>query len=289
MTKLGKILVTGATGTQGGAVARLLLERGHAIRAVTRKPDSPAAQALAARGVEIAAGDLTDRAAMDAAVRGVDAVFSVGTPFEAGMAAETRQGITVADAAKAAGAFLVYTSVANADRQTKIPHFDSKYEVEQHIRAIGAEATIIAPVYFMENVRFSKAQLAEGVYPSPLSPARPLAQIAAEDIAAAAVAVLEDRARHAGKRYDLGGDELTGEDTARILSEVTGRGVRYVQVPLDAIRQMMGEDMATMYEWFERVGYTVDRTALVRDFPGVRWTSFEAWARRFDWNAFFAR
>jgi uncharacterized protein YbjT (DUF2867 family) len=287
MTKPSKVLVTGATGTQGGAVARLLLERGHAVRALTRKPDSPAARALADRGAELATGNLADRAAVDAAARGVDAVFSVGTPFEAGPAEETKQGITVADAAKAAGAFLVYTSVGSADQKTQIPHFDSKYEVEQHIRASGAEATIIAPVYFMENVRFVQAQLATGILPSPLSPGRPLAQIAAADIAQAAVAAIEDRARHAGKRYDLAGDELTGEDTARILSEVTGRSIRYVQIPLDVIRQTMGEDGAAMYEWFEKVGYSIDRAALARDFPGVRWTSFESWARGFDWRAFF--
>lgn len=288
MTKPSKVLVTGATGTQGGAVARLLLERGYALRAVTRRPDSPAARALSARGVEVVAGDLTDRDAMDAAFRGVDAAFSVGTPFEVGTAAETQQGVTVADAAKAAGAFLLYSSVANADRHTHIPHFDSKLEVEKHIRAIGVEATILAPAYFMENVRFSRTQLRDHMVPSPLSPTRKLAQIAVQDVAAAAVAVFENRARHAGKRYDLAGDELSGEDSVRILSAVTGRSFRYVQLPLDVIRQGMGEDGVKMYEWFARVGYTYDRDALARELPEVGWTSFETWARRFDWNAFLA-
>jgi uncharacterized protein YbjT (DUF2867 family) len=285
MSQTLKILVTGATGKQGGTIARRLLENGHSLRAVTRKPDSPAARALADRGVEIVAGDLTDREAMDRAARGVDAVFSMATPFEAGMAAETQQGITTADAAKAAGAFLLYSSVGDADRSTGIPHFDSKYAVEQHIRAIGADATIIAPVYFMENVGYLAQQLRDNVYPLPLTPDRKLAQISLADIAAVAVTVLEDRARYAGKRYDLGADEVSANDVVKILSSVTGRPFKHFQLPLEMVRGAMGDDTVKMFEYFERVGYHVDRAALARDFPNVRWTSFETWARQFDWKA----
>ena len=280
------ILVTGATGKQGGAVARHLLDSGHTVRAVTRKADSSAAKALAARGAELVVADLADRDAMTRAAAGANAVFSMTTPFEAGMAAETLQGITVANAAKAAGAFLVFTSVGSADRATGIPHFDSKYAVEQHIRAENIEATIIAPAYFMENVGFVQKQLREGVYPSPLTPARSLAQVAVADIAAVAVTVLENRTRYTGKRYDLAGDELSGLDSMKILSQVTGRSFNYFQMPLEMVRGAMGEDMALMYEWFEKVGYTIDRQALAREFPDVRWTTFETWARTFDWGAF---
>jgi uncharacterized protein YbjT (DUF2867 family) len=285
MKKIEKVLVVGATGQQGGRVARRLLEGGRSVRALTRKPKEGPALALAALGAEVVSADLDDAAAVDAAVRGVDAVFSVATPFERGLAAETRNGITVADAARAAGAFLVYSSVANADRQTNIPHFDSKLAVERHIREKVSDAAILAPVYFMENVRFVRAQLKDGVYPSPLPPGRALAQIATDDIAAAALAIFEDPARHAGKRYDLGGDELTGEASRRILSEVLGRDLTYAQLPLEVVRGALGEDAAIMYAWFERVGYTVDRAALARDFPDVRWTSFERWARGYDWKS----
>jgi len=282
------ILVTGATGKQGGAVARRLLDNGHKIRAVTRKADSPAAKALAARGAEIVVGDLTDRDAMLRAAAGTDAVFSMSTPFEAGMGAETQQGITVADAAKAAGAFLLYTSVANADGATGIPHFDSKYAVEQHIRAEHIDATIIAPVYFMENVNFVQKQMREGVYPLPLTANRKLAQVAIADIAAVAVTVLENRARYTGKRFDLGGDEVTGLETVKILSDVAKRPFNFFQLPMEMVRGAMGEDAALMYEWFERVGYTVDRAALAREFPDVKLTDYETWARGFDWSAFLA-
>jgi len=288
MARRLEVLVTGATGTQGGAVARQLVKKGHRVRALTRKVASPAAQALAALGVELAQGDLEDRASVDRALAGMGAMFSVATPYERGPAAETRQSILAADAAADAGAYLVYSSVANADRQTGVPHFDSKFAVEEHIRRRGIEATILAPVYFMENAFFGLAQLRKGVYGTPLSPARPLMQVAVSDIAAAAVAALENRDRHAGKRYDLAGDELAGEEVASILSTVTGRQLSYFQVPMEMIRGAMGEDAVKMYEWFETTGYFADRGALRRDFPEVPWLSFAAWTRAQDWKKLLA-
>ena len=158
------------------------------------------------------------------------------------MQAETRQGISAADAAKAAGAHLVFNSVGSANRQTGVPHFDSKYEVEKHITKIGVRATVLAPVYFMENLYFGKEQLARGIYATPLPPTRRLAQVAVADIGAVVVRLIEDPGRFAGRRFDLGGDELTGNDVLAILSRVTGRPFTYFQVPLDVIRQRMGED-----------------------------------------------
>lgn len=288
MAKPLDILVTGATGTQGGAVARLLVKKGHRVRALTRNPASSPAQALAALGVEVVEGNLDDRASLDRALAGMGAIFSVATPYERGPEAETRQGILAADAAAAAGAYVVYSSVANADRHTAIPHFDSKSAVEQHLRARGIDATIIAPVYFMENAFFGLAQLRQGVYGSPLAPTRRLMQVAVSDIAAVAVAALENRDRYAGKRFDLAGDELTGEEVVAILSKVIGRPLSYHQVPMEAIRGAMGEDGVKMYEWFERTGYSADRAALRRDFPEVPWLSFEAWARAQDWKTLLA-
>src|SRR5262245_43909728 len=153
MSSPSTILVTGATGQQGGALARLLLARGRHVRALTRTIDSPAANELRSRGAELAVGDFEDRASLERAMRGVDAVYLMATPFAAGIDAEIRQGTTAADvAAEAEVRHLVYSSVSDADRQTGIPHFDSKYAIEQHIRRLGIPYTIIAPAYFMENL-----------------------------------------------------------------------------------------------------------------------------------------
>src|SRR5205823_3237386 len=200
------VVVTGSTGKQGGAVARGLLERGHKVRAVTRDPNSSQAKLLANAGATLVAASLEDTAAITKALEGATSLFAMTVP-SVGTDAETRQGVAAADAAKAAGVHLVFTSVGSANRQTGIPHFDSKYEVEKHIAKVGVRATILAPVAFMENLYFIKEQLAKGIYASALAPIRAVAQVALADIGAVAVRVLEDAGRFTGKRFDLASDE----------------------------------------------------------------------------------
>jgi uncharacterized protein YbjT (DUF2867 family) len=283
MTRKLTVVVTGSTGKQGGAVARDLLERGHKVRAVTRDPNSKQAKLLANAGASLVTASLEDTAAITKALEGATSLFAMTTPF-GGTEAEIRQGVATADAAKAAGVHLVFTSVGSANRQTGVPHFDSKYEVEKHIAKVGARATILAPVAFMENLYFIKEQLMKGIYASALSPTRALAQVAVADIGAVAVRVLENSPRFTGKRFDLAGDELTANDAMSILSRVTGRNFTYYQVPLDVVRQRMGEDAVKMYEWFDRVGFAVDRAALRREFPDVAFQDFESWANKQDWS-----
>jgi uncharacterized protein YbjT (DUF2867 family) len=146
------VLVTGATGRQGGAVLKHLLARGRPVRVLTRRPDSPAALALAARGVEIAAGDMDDRASLERAMRGVGGVYSVRDFWSSGAEREVRQGFNVADAAAATGvAHLVYSSVGGAERNSGIDHWETKWQIEQHIRGLGLPATMLRPAAFMEN------------------------------------------------------------------------------------------------------------------------------------------
>jgi uncharacterized protein YbjT (DUF2867 family) len=161
MTQKLTVVVTGSTGKQGGAVARGLLERGHKVRAVTRDPNSKQAKLLANAGAALVAASLGDAAGIKEALEGATSLFAMTTP-SGGMDAEIRQGIAAADAAKAAGVHLVFTSVGSANQQTGIPHFDSKYLVEKHIARVGVRATILAPVAFMENLHFVKEQLVKG-------------------------------------------------------------------------------------------------------------------------------
>lgn len=147
------VLVTGATGQQGGAAAAALRARGHRVRALTRRPESPAAQALKIAGAQLVTGSFDDRSALEHALRGADAVFAVGTPIEAGVDGEAVQGMAMVDAAVASGSpHYVFSSVASADQATGIPHFESKFRVEEHLRRSGLPFTIIAPAYFMDNL-----------------------------------------------------------------------------------------------------------------------------------------
>jgi uncharacterized protein YbjT (DUF2867 family) len=280
------ILVTGATGQQGGAVARALLSKGHRVKALTRKPDSEAARHLAAAGAEVVAGDLADTASVVRAAGDVDTMFLMGNSYEAGMEEETRQGILAADAAKAAGVgHLIYSSVASADKKTGIPHFDSKYLVEKHVVGLGIPYTISAPAAFMENVvaPWSISALSQGTYAFAVPPKRALQLVALADIGAFVTALAERREQVFGKRFDFAGDELSGEEQAKILSQVIGRPISYQEIPIAVARQQ-SEDAALMFEWFDRVGYDVDIGALRKEFPEVRWHSFADWAREFDWS-----
>ncbi|OWO93343.1 nucleoside-diphosphate sugar epimerase [Rhizobium esperanzae] len=285
MGKERSVLVTGATGQQGGAVARALLARGHRVRAICRRWESDSARRLAAAGVEVVAGDLDDAGSVTQAASGVDTMFLMGNSYEAGTDAETRQGITAANAAKAAGiGHLIYSSVADADRKTGIPHFDSKFLVEQHIAGLGIPY-ISAPVAFMENTVAPWAidGLRQGVYAAALPPGRVLQQICLADIGAFVAALTERREQVFGRRFNIAGDELSGEEQAKVLSEVLGRPIGYQELPIAAMRQQSA-DAALMYEWFDRTGYDADIVSLRRDFPDVGWHRYADWARGFDWS-----
>jgi uncharacterized protein YbjT (DUF2867 family) len=279
------VLVTGATGKQGGHVVRELLARGHSVRALTRKPESAAAAELAERGVTIVKGDFEEEGSLERAARGVDTIFAMSTPYESGEKAEAREGFNIVRAAKAVDVkHLVYTSVAGADRATGIPHFDSKFEVEKEIRRSGVPFTIVAPVFFMENfiADWMVAGIAQGSIAMALPATRRVQQIAVSDIAQFTALVIERRESFLGKRIDIASDELTGVTAAAAISEVSGRHIKYTALPIDAVRQQ-NKDQALMFEWFDRVGYDADIVGLRSQYPEVDWHRFSVWAREQRW------
>jgi uncharacterized protein YbjT (DUF2867 family) len=277
------VLVIGATGRQGGAVARRLLERGHRVRAFARSADSSASRELERLGAKVWSGSFDDPDALRRAARGVDAVFAISTPFEAGFEAEVRQGSTVLEAAKAAGiGHFVYSSVAGADRDTGIPHFEAKAELERRLSGLDLSHTVLAPVAFMESLLApgTLAALGRGALTVALPPSRPLQQLALADLASCVALVLEQRERFLGRRIEIASDELTGAEQARILSQVCGREIRCLER-----RREFGEDAALTRDWLDAVGYGVDIEALRRDYPEVGWRTFGEWARSQDWRA----
>jgi uncharacterized protein YbjT (DUF2867 family) len=281
-----RVLVTGATGHQGGALARVLLPRGHHVRALTRKPDSAAANELRRLGAEVVAGDLGDRDSVEKAAKGVDVAFIVATPYEKGVEAETAFGKTGLDGVHAAGVpYVVYSSVSDADRKTGIPHFDSKAEIEQHLKGLGIDHSVIAPVFFSENLMgpWVAPGLAQGVFASGATADRKLQVISLPEIAEFTALAVEQPQSFRGKRINIASDEPTPIEITRELSEITGRKIAYQQIPLDALRKQ-NADAARMYEWFNQVGYSVDIPKLKADYPQVHWRSFQEWARAQDWT-----
>jgi uncharacterized protein YbjT (DUF2867 family) len=282
------VLVIGATGKQGGAVAELLLDHGHDVTAYVRSPESPAARRLSATGARLVTGDLADAQALDNAAKGADAIFGLSVPFgSGGKDEEVAQGRLLVDAASRAGAHLVYSSVRGAGRvaATDIDHADSKQLVEAYLRDQPVRSTVLGPVYFMENVlNVGFSRLTDGVLANPLSAGKPLDQVTVRDIAGLAVHAIENPDLLAGKRIDVVSDRVTGEEAARILSEVLGREIPYRQMPLDQVRQWAGDEIADMFGRFEANTDFADLDALHAEHPAVRWHSYADWARTVDWD-----
>jgi len=264
------ILVSGATGQQGGSVAWSLLGRGFGVRALTRDPDKSEARELSDLGAEQVDGDLEDSSSIERVLDGVHGVFSVQQIMESGVGGEVRQGIQITDAAKAAGVeHYVYSSVGSAHRETGILHFESKWEVEEHVRRSGVPYTVLRSVFFMQNWEFMREPILGGTLPQPLDPDKHFQMVAVEDIGVFGAMAFENPDEWVGREVDPAGDELTMPEIADTFSRVTGREVDYVQVPWEGLEEQMGEEYTVMYRWFNDYGYEADIPALRKEPQGL--------------------
>ena len=271
-TKERTILVSGATGQQGGAVTRHLLDRGFDVRALTRDADQAEAESLAHMGVEVVEGNFEDRDSLDRALDGVDGAYSVQNTWVAGPEGEIEQGTAFADAARDAGIdHFVYSSVGGAERDTGIPHFDSKWEIEKHIRAIELPATIFRPVFFMDNwMQMQEDAIRDGELRQPLDANETLQQIAVEDIGFFVAEAFSNPETWLGREVELAGDEPTMAETARTLGNHLENEVVYVQVPWEDFADEAGGEMTAMYRWFDEEGYKADIEQLRTIHPDLR-------------------
>lgn len=275
------ILVTGATGNQGGAVAQHLLDAGWTVRAMTRNADKAEARLLAQAGAEIAQADLHDAAAVRDALDGVYGVFSVQQFWGVGVEDEVAQGTLLAEQARAAGVqHFVYSSVGAAERGTGIPHFESKWRVEQRIRELELPATILRPVFFMENFFQMEGDLRDGRLSMPLEEGVSLQMIAVDDIGRVAAHVFGDFTTYHGRAVELAGDEKTGPEMAETFSTVLARPVAFHQQPMEEMRAA-SDELAVMFEWFNAEGYEADLQALADEFGPFK--SLEQWAALTGW------
>ena len=279
------ILITGATGQQGGATARALLADGHKVVAMTRNPSSEKARALTSLGAEVIPGDLDDEASLRSALEGKWGVFAVQNTWEAGVEGEEEQGKRLALLAKEAGVeHYVYASVGSADQDTGIPHFDNKYRVEETVRELGFPAyVILRPVFFMENLAspWFKPGIDDGVVAISVLPETEIQMVAVEDIGEYGKLAFEHHAQLNGQAIDFAGDKMTPVQIATTLSELTGREINHFQVPIEQVREF-SDDFATMLEWFDGRGFSADIQGN-QDRYGILATGFADWASRVTW------
>lgn len=280
------IVVTGATGRQGGAALRHLSAQGWSVRGLSRNPTSTAARRLERDGIEIVRGNLEDPASLRAAFQGAYGVYSVQSFWDSGVEREIVQGKNVADAAKASGVqHFVYSSVGSAARGSGVEHFESKFVIEDYARSLGLPATFVRPSCFMENYYIPEVEIGilKGSLMDPVRAEKPFQLIAIDDIGAFVAHVFSRPAELIGQAIDIAGDELTNPQAAAVFSKVMDRPVRFKRLPPLVVRAFMGE-MRPMFTWFNDVGFKADVRATRARFPEVRWKNLEDWLYSEGWD-----
>lgn len=291
MTSKNIILVVGATGAQGGSVARNLLSRGkYAVRALTRKPDSEAAQALRALGAEIVQGDLDDAASLRAALEGVYGVFGV-TNFWEHFDKEEAHGRNLVNAvAEAKVKHFIFSTLPPVEKATggalKSPHFDIKAEHEDYARSLGIPSTFVHVPFYFENFLyfFPPRPAGDGTYQFGFPQGEtPLAAMSVEDVGAVIAPMFEEPSKWIGQVVKLAGDEIPAAEYAALMSRAAGATINYAHVPREVFAALGfpgAEDLADMFEY-----YRVHIPSRVKDIETCRalapeLQSFETWVGR---------
>ena len=281
------VLVTGATGRQGGSVIRHMHPKGWKLRALTRDPDSPAAQKLVRMGIEVVKGDLENPGTLEPATRGVYGIYSVQDFWAVGAKREVQQGKNLADAAKEAGVeHFVYSSVGGAERNSGIDHWESKWEIENHIRKLGLPATMLRPAAFMENYYIDQVEIGilKGRLMDPIRADKPYQTIATDDIGAFAALAFERPKDFIGLELEIAGSELTNPAAAQVFSRVLGKEVKFRKLPMPMVRLILGKEFYQMFRWFNESGFKADIAFLRRRYPEVHLQTLDEWLRNEGWH-----
>jgi uncharacterized protein YbjT (DUF2867 family) len=270
------IAVVGATGAQGGGLARAILQdptSEFAVRAITRDVGSDKARALAAAGAEVVAADLHDEASVAKAFEGAHGAYCV-TFFWNHFSPETEQkeARNMAQAAKRAGLKHVIWSTLEDTRRWvplsddrmptlmgkyKVPHFDAKGEADAYFREAGLPTTYLLTSFYWDNLIHFGMNPRPGpdgnlVFALPMGDRR-LSGIAGEDIGRCAYGVFKGGNEHVGKTIGIAGGHLTGSEMAAALTKALGRSVSYSAIPFDVYRGLGfpgAEDLGNMFQFY---------------------------------------
>jgi uncharacterized protein YbjT (DUF2867 family) len=249
------IVVTGATGLQGGQVARQLHAAGWRVRALTRDRNSAKAQALAAQGIEVAQGDMNDPASLAPVFEGAYGVFSVQNPMLSGVESEIRQGKNVGDTARQAGLqHFVYASAGTGAPGTGVPSWESKLAVEAHLKSLGLPLTILRPMAFMElmtDAKFFPQVAVWHVMPQMMGSARPVGWLSARDVGVIVAKAFADRSHFIGQDLKLASDVQSIDACRRLYAETLGRNPPRFPLPPWLFQRFgfVGHDLGRMWRW----------------------------------------
>lgn len=267
------IVVTGATGLQGGAVARSLLSNGWRVRALTRNSESRPAKALAALGAEVVQGDMALPETLDPIFEGGYGVFSVQNPFVSGVEGEIRQGKNVAEAARRAGVqHLIYASAGTGERGAGIPSWETKLVVEDYLKSLGVPYTILRPMAFMELMtekKFFPSVAAWQVMPALMGSSRKLVWISAQDIGLITAKAFAAPHSFTGRELRLASDVQSIDECREIYRELLGKQPSRFPMPVWMFERfgLVGEDLSKMWRWLRTANLDLDTTATLAIHP----------------------
>lgn len=280
-----RVLVIGATGRQGGAVARRLHRSGKIVRALTRRVEGPSARALTSAGIEVVAGDLSDPDSLRRAVNAMDVVFAM-TVASDHPEDEISQGSAIVDAARAANtSLLVFSSAALANTGTGVASIDAKAEIETRVLAANPQNVVLGPANFYEMVlqEPSLAGLAHGSFVDAYPPDLPVPAIGLDDYAIMIDLIIDSPSVLPARRVDLACDMVTRIDMARALTVALHRPVSYRQLPLDTVEQI-SRPWHQLIQWMIRTEPWIDADLPHRIWPAHTWHNFPAWATHVGWD-----
>lgn len=278
------IVVTGATGRQGGAVARRLLRDGWQVRALTRNPQSAQAQALVALGADVMQGDMDNPASLRSLFAGTYGGYSVQTPYIEGVEAEVRQGKNVAEAAKAAGVqHLVYSSAGIGNIKTGVPSWESKLQIEEHMETLGLPLTILRPMAFMEimiDKQFFPALTTWQVMPALMGSSRKVGWLCTEDLGAIAAKVFAHPEQFIGQDISLVSDKQSIDECRTLYQAVMGKNPPRFPIPAWVFARFgfIGRDLSAMWRWLRTATFDMDLEATRTIHPDA--LSVESWLHK---------
>ena len=265
------IFVTGATGNQGGAVARNLLAQGFRVKALTRNPDSQKAKNLKQLNAEVIKGDLNEPSSFAEHLTNIHGVFSVQT-YENGIEKEIKQGIALADLAKQHDVSqFVYSSVIGSDAHTGIPHWESKFIIENHIKELSLHYTILRPASLYENFLIPqvKSRIVKGKLVTPANKDTVQQFISSEDIGKISTEIFTHPSLYEGETMVLAAEELSMHEVATIFSAALNKKITYSKLPALITRLFMGKDLYKMFDWINNndAVFLKDMAGFKKQFP----------------------
>ena len=279
MDTIQTAFVTGVTGHQGGSVARHLAQNGIRVYGLSRDPASPEAKSIANPLIEVVRGDLDAPSTYRPYLEKADAVFCV-LPFTKKTDNEINQGIQMVDAALDNPVkHFIYSSVIGADRNTGIPHWESKYKIENHLRDSGMPFTVVRPSSFYENFLMPQvlSRIHKGKLVTPVNGNVPHNFMSATDVGKTVNPILNNPDKYAGETISLAAEEMNHADVASIFSKILGKEIKYARLPSLITRLVMGKGLHKMFSWVNENG-----GVFVNDLHGFR-EEFPGFVRIGDW------